>query len=277
MGYIFATIRTSPRVSHCFYTVRNDNLQSFTFDFDGNSWLCNCPRDIAVHRSKPNYKWSFHLRQRIKREANVTSGFRMINSFLKSYCPIFRIGQILWTIHDNLLMTYDEVCNFCNQTRSLPLISWFWPAVVVFVLCHDHFFSGSCLWWGVKKARASQHERWPGRIGMRLKELALLFLNGCMLPNREWLCYQVTWNLGQGARVCGVLSTLHTFYPPIPLRSRPEYSRSKRRAQTAVFTRSEHHRLFTNKVTWRTGKALERNFITPKEVLAVLTSELMNH
>ena len=56
----------NPWVSHCFYMVRMDNQQSFTFDFDGNSWLCNCPRDIEVCWSKSNYKWRFHLRQRIK-------------------------------------------------------------------------------------------------------------------------------------------------------------------------------------------------------------------
>lgn len=70
---VSTTIRTSsqimcenPWVSHCFYMVRMDNQQSFTFDFDGNSWLCNCPRDIEVCWSKSNYKWRFHLRQRIK-------------------------------------------------------------------------------------------------------------------------------------------------------------------------------------------------------------------
>ena len=56
----------NPWVSHYFYMVRMDNQQSFTFDFDGNSWLCNCPRDIEVCWSKSNYKWRFHLRQRIK-------------------------------------------------------------------------------------------------------------------------------------------------------------------------------------------------------------------
>ena len=56
----------NPWVSHYFYMVRMDNQQSFTFDFDGNSWPCNCPRDIEVCWSKSNYKWRFHLRQRIK-------------------------------------------------------------------------------------------------------------------------------------------------------------------------------------------------------------------
>lgn len=90
---VYRLMCENPWVSHCFYMVRMDNQQSFTFVFDGNSWLCNCPRDIEVCWSKSNYKWRFHLRQRIKHKQMSLPVSAWLIRFTRAFVLFYSQGR----------------------------------------------------------------------------------------------------------------------------------------------------------------------------------------